>query len=116
MGVNMAGYGIMDDEAVREASRQEIIRRYYKAKVDYAKGRTDEETVKKIEMVMKNLDLSPDDRRVVRPALERAAQTGSPAFAIELPDGTVVTGKGAGIMNADASASSSSRSACSSCV
>ena len=104
MGVNMAGYGIMDDEAVREASRQEIIRRYYKAKVDYAKGRTDEETVKKIEMVMKNLDLSPDDRRVVRPALERAAQTGSPAFAIELPDGTVVTGKGAGIMNADASA------------
>ena len=104
MGVNMAGYGIMDDEVVREASRQEIIRRYYKAKVDYAKGRTDEETVKKIEMVMKNLDLSPDDRRVVSPALERAAQTGSPAFAIELPDGTVVTGKGAGIMNADASA------------
>ena len=104
MGVNMAGYGIMDDEVVREASRQEIIRRYYKAKVDYAKGRTDEETVKKIEMVMKNLDLSPDDRRVVRPALERAAQTSSPAFAIELPDGTVVTGKGAGIMNADASA------------
>ena len=104
MGVNRAGFCITNDEIVREAARQEIIRRYYKAKVDYAKGRTDEETVKKIEMVMKNLDLSPDDRRVVRPALERAAQTGSPAFAIELPDGTVVTGKGAGIMNADASA------------
>ena len=53
---------------------------------------------------MKSLDLSPDDRSVVRPALERAQQTGCPAFAIELPDGKVVTGKGAGIMNADASA------------
>lgn len=104
MGVNMAGYGIFDDEVVKEAAKQEIIRRYYKAKVDYAKGRTDEETVQKIEIVMKNLDLSPEDRRVVRPALDRAAQTGCCAFAIELPDGTVVTGRGAGIMNADASA------------
>ncbi len=104
MGVNMAGYGIFDDEAVKEAARQEIIRRYYKAKVDYAKGRTDEETVQKIEMVMKNLDLKPEDRHVVRPALERAEQTGCCAFAIELADGTVVTGRGAGIMNADASA------------
>ena len=76
----------------------------YKAKVDYAKGRTDEETVKKIEMVMKNLDLSPDDRRVVRPALERAAQTGSPAFAIELPDGRVITGKTSGLMGASCAA------------
>ena len=104
MGVNMAGYGIFDDEAVREAAKQEIIRRYYRAKVDYAKGRTDEETVQKTEMVMKSLDLSPEDRRVVRPALERAEQTGCPAFAIELPDGSVVTGRGAGIMNPDASA------------
>ena len=104
MGVNMAGYGIFDDEAVREAAKQEIIRRYYRARTDYAKGRTDEETVQKIEMVMKSLDLSPEDRSVVRPALERAQQTGCPAFAIELPDGKVVTGKGAGIMNADASA------------
>ena len=104
MGVNMAGYGIFDDEAVREAAKQEIIRRYYRARTEYAKGRTDEETVQKIEMVMKSLDLSPEDRSVVRPALERAQQTGCPAFAIELPDGKVVTGKGAGIMNADASA------------
>ena len=104
MGVNMAGYGIFDDEVVREAAKQEIIRRYYRARTDYAKGRTDEETVQKIEMVMKSLDLSPEDRSVVRPALERAQQTGCPAFAIELPDGKVVTGKGAGIMNADASA------------
>ena len=104
MGVNMAGYGIFDDEAVREAAKQEIIRRYYRARTDYAKGRTDEDTVQEIEMVMKSLDLSPEDRSVVRPALERAQQTGCPAFAIELPDGKVVTGKGAGIMNADASA------------
>ena len=104
MGVNRAGYGIFDDEVVREAAKQEIIRRYYRARTDYAKGRTDEETVQKIEMVMKSLDLSPEDRSVVRPALERAQQTGCPAFAIELPVGKVVTGKGAGIMNADASA------------
>lgn len=104
MGVNMAGYGIFDDDAVKEAAKQEILRRYYKAKVDYAKGRADEETVQKIEMVMKSLELSPEDRKVVRPALERAEETDCPAFAIELPDGKVVTGKGAGIMNADASA------------
>lgn len=104
MGVNMAGYGIFDDAVVREAAKQEIIRRYYRARTDYAKGRTDEETVQKIEMVMKSLDLSPEDRSVVRPALERAQETDCPVFAIEMPDGKVVTGRGAGIMNADASA------------
>ena len=104
MGVNMAGFAITDNEVVKKASEQEIIRRYYKAKVALAKGRTDEATVQKIEMVMKNLDLKCSDRAVVRPALDRSAETECPIFAIELPDGHVVTGRGAGIMNADASA------------
>ena len=104
MGVNMAGFAICDQEVVDEASKQEILRRYYKAKVALAKGRADEATVQKIEMVMKSLDLKRSDRKVVRPALERAEETGCPIFAIELPDGHVVTGRGAGIMNADASA------------
>jgi len=104
MGVNMAGFAICDQEVVDEASKQEILRRYYKAKVALAKGRADEATVQKIEMVMKSLDLERSDRKVVRPALDRAAETGCPIFAIELPDGHVVTGRGAGIMNADASA------------
>ena len=104
MGVNMAGFAITNTDVVNEASKQEIIRRYYKAKVALAKGRTDEETVQKIEMVMKSLDLKRADRAVVRPALDRSKETGCPIFAIELPDGHVVTGRGAGIMNADASA------------
>ena len=104
MGVNMAGFAITDTDVVKKASEQEIIRRYYKAKVALAKGRTDEETVQKIEMVMKSLDLKRSDRAVVRPALDRSEETGCPIFAIELPDGHVVTGRGAGIMNADASA------------
>jgi len=104
MGVNMAGYGIFDDEAVKEAAKQEIIRRLFRARVDYAKGRTDMETVLKIERVMSFLGLSPEDRKVVGAATLRAEETKCPIFAIELPDGKIVTGRGNGIMNADASA------------
>jgi len=104
MGVNMAGYGIFDDEAVKEAAKQEIIRRLFRARVDYAKGRTDMETVLKIERVMSFLGLSPEDRKVVGAATLRAEETKCPIFAIELPDGKIVTGRGKGIMNADASA------------
>lgn len=93
MGVNMIGYAIIDDEVCREASRQEVIRRYYKALVDERRGIGSIDTVNKIEVLMNNLDLSPEDRRVAVAANEKARLTDTPSAAIELPDGRIVTGK-----------------------
>ncbi|CCI83929.1 DUF1846 domain-containing protein [Corynebacterium otitidis] len=93
MGVNMAGYCISDDEACREAARNEIIRRYYKARVtETIEGRDPLES-DRIAMVMSKAGCHARDRVVVKPALEVEAATGEPASAIELPDGHVVTGK-----------------------
>lgn len=100
MGVNMAGYGICDDEAVRDAAKQEIIRRYYKALCDYRQGRGEKETVEHIETLMNGLSLSLTDRAVVTPALEKSEQSGCPAIAIELPNGEIVTGRKTEIMSA----------------
>lgn len=100
MGVNMAGYAIFDDEVVKEAARQEIIRRYYKACCDYKQGRVDIETVQKIDLIMKQIDIKPQSRRVVEPALAKMKETGAPAVAIELPDGAIVTGKTGDMLNA----------------
>ncbi len=104
MGVNMAGYGIFDDEAVREAACQEIIRRYYRIRADHERGRADDVTLQKIEMIMKQMDLSTDQRKVVAPALEKMKSRHMPAMAIELEDGTIVTGRGSTLMNAAAAA------------
>ena len=93
MGVNMAGNCIVDDEAVCEASREEIIRRYYTALCGRRKGSASEEEVYKLELLMKQAGVAAEDRRVVAPALEREAQTGEPAAAMELPDGTILTGR-----------------------
>jgi len=103
MGVNMAGYGIFDDEVVRTAACQEIIRRYYRAKCDYQLGRTDQETAQKTEMIMNELSLNPSDRPVVEVALNKNRQKGFPAVAIELPDGSIVTGRGSDLMDSSAS-------------
>ena len=93
MGVNMAGYCIVDDEACREASRQEIIRRWYAAAVSVRQGLSEPAELRKIELIMNSMDIGPQDRPVVAAALARAEETGAPAVAIELPDGRVVTGK-----------------------
>lgn len=93
MGVNMAGYCISDDEAVREASRQEIIRRYYQARVEERKESLDSTLSDRVRHVMRKAGVTTADRRVVAPALKRAQETGAPASAIELPDGSIVTGK-----------------------
>ncbi len=103
MGVNMAGYGIFDDEVVRQAACQEIIRRYYKAKCDYKQGRTNDETVQKILMIMKQLTLTPEDRRPVAPALAKARQAKGHAMCIVLKDGRVITGRTSELMAAPAS-------------
>ena len=93
MGVNMAGNCIIDDEVCREASCQEIICRYFKALAGVAEGNKELEEVNKIKVLMSQLGLDVTDRKVVQAAREREEETGDVATAIELPDGTVITGK-----------------------
>jgi len=93
MGVNMVGGCITDDTAVMEASRQEIIRRYYDALCAQKKGKGTGEIVAKLELLMKKAGVDISSRRVVAAALQRADETNLPAAAIELPDGRIITGK-----------------------
>ena len=104
MGVNMAGYCIMNDEAAKRASSDEIIRRYYKARVDYKKGHTSEDTIGKIEIIMSQANIQPEERNVVKPALDKSEETEAPAVAIELPDGRIVTGKTTSLLGASSAA------------
>jgi uncharacterized protein (UPF0371 family) len=112
MGVNRAGFAITDDEVTREASKQEIIRRYFRYRCEYAMGFADKETVQRVELFIKDFDLKPEDRRVVEPSREaaRAAQEQNKGnegifcgAAIELPDGTIVTGNNSPLMHAASS-------------
>ncbi|HEL1583441.1 TPA: DUF1846 domain-containing protein [Streptococcus suis] len=93
MGVNMVGYSIVDEDAAIEASKQEIIRRYYQTLVDFKAERVSEQAVKKIELLMNEVGVTPADRKVVIAAREKAELTASPALAIQLPNGEMVTGK-----------------------
>ena len=102
MGVNMAGNCIIDDEAVSEAARQEIIRRYYTALCDRKQGLTGDDVVYKIELLMKKAGLTVEDRAVIAPALQKAELTGAPAAAIQLHDGTLLTGKTSDLLGASA--------------
>ena len=104
MGVNMAGFCIVDDDACRDASRGEILRRYYDAQCDARKGRVSKEVVGKIELLMSKLGLSVEDRKAVVPALQKSEKTGAPAVAIELSDGVIVTGKTGKLLGASAAA------------
>ena len=100
MGVNMVGNCIVDDEAARNASRQEIIRRYYSALCDKKKGKGSDEAVRKLELLIKKAGVDLSSRRVVAAALQRAEETGRPAAAMELPDGSIVTGKTSDLLGA----------------
>ena len=100
MGVNMVGNCIVDDEAARHASRQEILRRYYDALCEQKKGKAADTQILKLELLMKKAGVTEEERRVVAPALERAEQTGLPAAAIELPDGRIITGKTSDLLGA----------------
>jgi uncharacterized protein (UPF0371 family) len=104
MGVNMAGFCITSDEVCREASRQEIIRRYYATNLDYLKGNVSKESVSKMEIIMQKMKLVTTDRVVVGPALEKELETGTPCSALALPDGRIVTGKTGKLLGASASA------------
>jgi len=100
MGVNMAGNCITDDEAVSRAGRDEVIRRYYTAMCDYKKGLIPEEEVYKLELLMKQANVTSDDRKAVVAALKREQETNAPAAAMELPDGTILTGRTSELLGA----------------
>ena len=100
MGVNMVGFAISDDEVVKEASKQEIIRRYYNALVTERQGMSNETDSEKIELLMKQVNVTVDDRPVVQSAIEKAETEGSPATAIEMPDGKIITGKTSSLLGA----------------
>ncbi len=110
MGVNRVGFGIVDDDAVKEASKQEVIRRYFKTGCEYKKGYVEKETFLRSKFIMEQLELRPEDRKVVMPARERAARLKEEtnknevcsAIAMELNDGTILTGKGSDLMDATA--------------
>ncbi len=112
MGVNRAGFGVFDDPAVQEAGKQEIIRRFFRYKCEYVMGFVDKETVQKTELLMKELNLQTEDRRVVGPAVNAANEAEQQekgnedlfcGAAIELADGTIITGKNSPLMHAASS-------------
>ena len=102
MGVNMAGHCISDDEVCRDAARQEIVRRYYKALVEERREDLDDIVSSRIGMVMSKARTTTEDRRVVAPALAVAEETGEPGSAVELADGTIITGKTSALLGCSA--------------
>ena len=102
MGVNMAGNCITDDEVCCEASRQEIIRRYYAAMCSARQGMSDSRPAEKIKLLINQLGITVKDRPVIDAAVARAEQTGESAAAIQLPDGEIVTGKTTKLLGASA--------------
>lgn len=110
MGVNMAGFAITDDNACREAAKQEVIRRYFRYKKAFILGAESKETVERTEAIMGRLGLKPEDRKVVGEARKaekdaRSKGKGNKGIycgaAIELPDGTIVTGKNSPLLHAE---------------
>ncbi len=113
MGVNRAGFAIMDDEEVQEAARQEILRRYFRYQCEYALGFAEKGTLQRVELLVKEFDLKPEDRSVVGPAREAATsavhnpEKGNEGIycgsAVELRDGTIITGCNSPFMHAASS-------------
>lgn len=107
MGVNRVGYGIINDNIVIEASKQEIIRRYFSTATDFKKGLIDEEVLNRMKMIMEELDLKQEDRTCVNPAREYALSLkdkyndneAAPVIAFELANGNIITGRGSETMD-----------------
>ena len=104
MGVNMAGNCIEDDATVTNAANQEIIRRYYTALCNRKQGVGSDGEVFKLELLMKQAGVSSKDRPVIENALKKSEETGEPAAAIEMPDGTIITGKTSSLLGASSAA------------
>lgn len=103
MGVNMIGFCISDEDAAKEASQQEIIRRYYQTLYQYKQNKLPESSVQKIEVLMNECGITVNDRDVVLRARNKANETHSPAMALQLPDGRFVTGKTSDLFGPSAS-------------
>jgi len=112
MGVNKAGFGITDDEIVSEAAKQEVIRRCFRYQCEYTMGLVDRESVQRVEKLMENLGIKLEDRKVVGDARRAAHECrlkgkgNENVFcgaAIELPDGSIITGKNSSLMHASSS-------------
>jgi uncharacterized protein (UPF0371 family) len=112
MGVNRAGFGIVDDDTVQEAAKQEIIRRHFRYSCEYALGFVDKETVDRAELIMGELNLKPEDRKVVEPARKAAREAEKKGkghegifcgAALELKDDSIITGKNSPLMHATSS-------------
>ena len=112
MGVNRVGFGIIDDEVVKEASRQEIIRRYFSTTCDFKKGLVDEDTLYRMKLLLEEVNLKEEDRTCVEPARSYAKKLHEtlntdeqPAvLALELPDKRIITGRGSSLMECCAAA------------
>ena len=102
MGVNMIGYCIKDDEVCREASKQEVIRRYYEALGRLADGQRNDNEVNKIRLLMKQLNITTDYRRATVAARERKEKSGVPSSAIELQDGTLISAETSSLLGPSA--------------
>ncbi len=100
MGVNMVGFCITDDDACCDASKQEIIRRYYAASCSLRQGFTEPAEVNKLELIMNQAGITADDRPVVAAALQKAEETDGPAVAFQMPDGKIITGKTSSLLGA----------------
>ncbi|MFC1669013.1 DUF1846 domain-containing protein [Spirochaetota bacterium] len=109
MGVNRAGFGIIDDDAIKDASIQEIIRRFFRYSCEYVQGFADKDTIQRIELIMDDLGIVPQDRSVVEPARNAAIEAEEQneghkgvfcGAAVELRDGTIVTGKNSPVLHA----------------
>ncbi|MDD5005496.1 MAG: DUF1846 domain-containing protein [Candidatus Omnitrophica bacterium] len=112
MGVNRAGFGIIDDEVIQEAAKQEVIRRFFNYSYEYAMGFVDKETIQRVELLMEELSVKPENRRVVSFARQAAKDAeknkkGNEGIycgaAIELKDGSIITGKNSPLMHATSS-------------
>ena len=112
MGVNRAGFGIINDEIVRKAAKQEVIRRYFRYACEYTMGFADKETVQRAEALMKKLDVKPEDRIVVKPARQAAKEAEDKkkghegifcGAALELKDGSIITGKNSPLLHSASS-------------
>ena len=112
MGVNRAGFGIVDDEAIKEAAKQEIIRRFFRYKCEYIMGFVDKETVNRAELLMDEVEAKPEDRKTVIPAREASKEAeecgkGNEGIfcgsAIELKDGSIISGKNSPLLHSASS-------------
>ncbi len=104
MGVNMAGYAIIDDAAARDASCREIVRRYYHTQVDYLKGKIDENSLTKMEMLLSQAGVSVKNRKCAVYANQLSEELKGPVCAIELNDGTLIRGKTSHLLKCSSSA------------